>query len=104
MSAASWSSSAPWLADDRRAAASRCAFVIRPIGGFLPLCVPAAPPRGPSVLAHWTQGAASVWRLHNARSGLHALWNLLRPRAVWLPGYVCEEVAKAVPPGIATRY
>ena len=78
--------------------------MIRPIGGFLPLCVPVAPPRGPSVLAHWTQGAASVWRLHNARSGLHALWNLLRPRAVWLPAYVCEEVAKAVPPGIAIRY
>ncbi len=76
----------------------------RPIGGFLPLRLPIGVPPIQSVLAEWTGDGARTWFLHNARSALHALWDVAKPRRVWLPAYVCSEVAQAVPLGIDARY
>jgi dTDP-4-amino-4,6-dideoxygalactose transaminase len=56
------------------------------------------------VLAAWCKHAADTWFLHNARSALHALWASLHPRTVWLPAYVCVDVAAAVPRDVPTRY
>ena len=75
----------------------------RPIGGFLPLRLPTGAATPESALSQWT-GEGDAWLLHNARSALHALWNKTRPRRVWLPAYVCPEVANAIPTGIDARY
>lgn len=75
----------------------------RPIGGFLPLRVPTRP-AAQSAYALWAGTGASVWTLHNARSALHALWAATTPRRVWLPAYVCREVASGVPAGIDVAY
>ncbi len=42
--------------------------------------------------------------MHNGRSALHALWSRSRPAIVWLPSYVCPELAEAVPREITVRY
>jgi hypothetical protein len=49
-------------------------------------------------------GTSSFWCLHNARSALNALWTADRPRAAWLPAYVCGDVVQAVPQGVSIRY
>ena len=56
------------------------------------------------MLAAWTAGVTGAWLLHNARSALHALWSAWMPSRVWLPAYVCTEVATAVPRDIEARY
>lgn len=76
----------------------------RAIGGFFPLRLPQGVTPPASVLSQWTRGGGETWLLHNARSALHALWNGIRPRRVWLPAYVCAEVAAAVPSGVGTCY
>jgi hypothetical protein len=75
----------------------------RAIGGFLPLRLHQGTIPAESALTQWI-GDREAWVLHNARSALHALWNRLRPRRVWLPAYVCAEVAAAVPIGVDTGY
>jgi hypothetical protein len=76
----------------------------RPIGGFLPLRIPASAPPSHSVFSLWIGQTAEAWLLHNARSALHTLWNTLSPPRVWLPAYVCREVAAAVPLHVESRY
>jgi len=78
--------------------------MLRPIGGFLPLRLPASETSSDSPLAQWTNGFPTSWLLHNARSALHALWDVIRPRRIWLPAYVCAEVAASVPSGVDTSY
>ena len=76
----------------------------RPIGGFLPLRLPLRPSPTNSVLAAWIPDGAQSWLLHNARSALHALWEQLRPGRIWLPAYICTDVASAISHGTETRY
>lgn len=79
-----------------------CTASVRAIGGFLPLRLPT--PATDSVLKHWLAGSESAWYLHNARSALHALWEALRPARIWLPAYVCQEVAAAGPRSCASAF
>jgi hypothetical protein len=74
------------------------------IGGFLPLRMPTRNVAAGTVLRQWIGNSEQVWFLHNARSALHALWSTTRPRRIWLPAYVCSEVAGAVPLGQNVRY
>jgi hypothetical protein len=69
----------------------------RPIGGFFPIRLPGDGASKKSVLSHWIPPGARAWLLQNARSALHALWVESRPAKVWLPAYICAEVAAAVP-------
>ena len=78
-------------------------MTMRAVGGFLPLRVPTQV-NVRSVYSLWTDPGASVWLLHNARSALHALLEVERPRRIWLPAYVCREVANCIPASIAIRY
>jgi hypothetical protein len=73
------------------------------IGGFLPLRLPAQH-SAVSVFSLWTDMGASVALLHNARSALHALLAGTKPRRVWLPAYVCREVANSIPAGMEISY
>ena len=77
---------------------------MRPIGGFFPLRIPGGGEVAASVLSTWTKPHNDVWALHNARSALHTLWGLTRPKRVWLPAYICREVAVAVPQGLELRF
>jgi len=76
---------------------------VRAVGGFLPLRIPADPTTR-SVYALWTNTAAGVWLLHNARSALNALLASTRPGRIWLPAYVCCEVANCIPAGMPILY
>ncbi len=75
---------------------------MRPIGGFLPLRLPRAAPGPRSLLACWRRDG-DAWLLHSARSALRALWQATRPPRIWLPAYVCGEVAAAAE-GMDVRY
>ena len=63
-----------------------------PIGGFLGL----EPAGCGDLLSYWGARDAPGWV--NATSALAALVTRLRPRRVWLPGYICAELVGAVPP------
>lgn len=76
----------------------------RPVGGFLPLRLPAGTPPVISLLAEWVGPDTQHWMLHNGRSALHALWQADKPRRIWLPAYVCSEVASSVPASGDLRY
>ena len=89
-----------WM-NDQAAAASLLA-TSRALGGFLPLRVPANGPA--TLLSRWLEGTQDAWFLHNARSALRALWNDAAPARIWLPAYVCPEVAEAVPEGVDVHY
>ena len=73
------------------------------VGGFLPLRIPADPTTR-SVYSLWTDPSASVWLLHNARSALNALLASTSPPRIWLPAYVCHEVANCIPAGVQILY
>jgi len=74
------------------------------IGGFLPLRLPSGAAPAQTVLRQWIGNSEHVWLLHNARSALNALWSMARPRRIWLPAYICSEVASAIPPNLEGRY
>lgn len=76
----------------------------RPLGGFLPLRLPAPAPAPQPILALWTAAGVDAWFLHNARSALRALWAAVGPGRIWLPAYACREVAAAAPAGAQVRY
>ncbi|MEP7063043.1 MAG: hypothetical protein ABI881_11660 [Betaproteobacteria bacterium] len=75
----------------------------RLIGGFLPLRFLDAEVAG-SLYSSWCSSSADVWCFHNARSALNALWTAMAPPTIWLPAYVCEEVARSVPSNCVPRY
>jgi hypothetical protein len=77
---------------------------MRPTGGFLPFRADVFARSARPVLTHWTHDNGATWLLHNARSALHALWAAERPSRVWLPAYLCQEVATSVPAGIAVQF
>ena len=74
------------------------------IGGFLPLRLPSPSQSDGSILTRWVGPDDRHWLLHNARSALNALWKSTGSRRVWLPAYICAEVASAVPAGVDARY
>lgn len=75
----------------------------RLIGGFLPLRLLDDEVAG-SLYSSWCSAGSDVWCFHNARSALNALWTALAPPTIWLPAYVCEEVARSVPSNCVLRY
>jgi len=66
----------------------------RLIGGFFPLHEPDGAASEQSVLARWTGGRQYVSYV-NARSAFAALVELLDPKCVWLPAYVCADLVCA---------
>lgn len=74
------------------------------IGGFLPLRLGSSSASGRSYWDLMTAGVEAGWYFHNARSALATLLAQQRPSRVWLPAFVCVEVAATVPPGTATMY
>lgn len=66
----------------------------RPIGGFFGLSVP--PARAGSYLDAWRVPDRRV-AFANARSAFRALLDLTGSGAVWLPAYICRDMADAVP-------
>ena len=74
------------------------------IGGFFPLRISTIATSAASVLSQWKGDSTGSWALHNARSALHALWQQTRPRRIWMPAYVCCDVASAVPASIEVLY
>lgn len=78
--------------------------MMRPVGGFLPLRLPVGVATARSLLSQCVGQHTQPWTLHNARSALHALWAATKPQRIWLPAYVCEEVATAVPAGVDVRF
>jgi dTDP-4-amino-4,6-dideoxygalactose transaminase len=67
----------------------------RLIGGFFGLELPASPNGGFSAL--WNSRRDNSFAFANARSGFAALIDALDPANVWLPAYICRELAAAVP-------
>lgn len=68
----------------------------RPLGGFFALEPPLRSGRG--YLALW--GARDRTRaFRNARSAFRALLDVHREGSVWLPAFICREMAAAVPAG-----
>ena len=51
---------------------------------------------GKSVLSCWTYDAVSVDLFHNARSAVRYVVLELHPHRLWLPAYLCPEMAQAV--------
>jgi hypothetical protein len=76
---------------------------MRTLGGFLPLRIPLESAAKNSLLSLLTSNRP-YWALHNARSALNALLRLTSPHRVWLPAYICNEVAAAIPPQIPTLF
>ena len=76
---------------------------IRPIGGFFGLGLAEVPPTPGSIWQRWTgQGrlALAAW---TGRAALRMLIAAKRPGRVWLPGYICREIA-AIAPAAALRF
>lgn len=68
----------------------------RPIGGFLPLAIDELPAASLTPWQLWTRDARSTLTFHNARSALAWLLRRKGTRRLWLPAYICQEVADAV--------
>ncbi len=49
-----------------------------------------------SLWQHWTEGAAQVLTFANARSAFAHVIDSLAPRRVWLPVWLCADMAEAV--------
>lgn len=43
-------------------------------------------------------------KLINGRSGIRILCELLRPRTVWMPSYICHSMTDAVPQGVTIEF
>ncbi|HXY99704.1 MAG TPA: hypothetical protein VEI03_06860 [Stellaceae bacterium] len=67
-----------------------------PIGGFLPLAIDELPAAPVTPWQLWTGGARGALTFHNARSALVWLLRQKDVRRLWLPAYICREVADAV--------
>jgi dTDP-4-amino-4,6-dideoxygalactose transaminase len=67
----------------------------RPIGGFLPLGIADLPAAAATPWQRWTDGARSALGFRNARSALAWLLREKSIRRVWLPAYICPELAVA---------
>lgn len=79
-------------------------MTVRPIGGFFPLRLPHGGSAVRSVLSQWLPAGAESWLLQNGRSALYHLWDHTKPAKIWLPAYICQEVAAAIPSGVVTAY
>jgi len=71
-----------------------------PLGGFFALEIPDA---DGGILQSWSEGR-HVACFVNARSALAALIAAERPRAVWLPAFLCGALADAVPAALRRYY
>jgi dTDP-4-amino-4,6-dideoxygalactose transaminase len=67
----------------------------RLIGGFFELDIPSSPHGG--LWALWDVEPGPTFAFANARSAFAALITALMPVRVWLPAYICRELAEAVP-------
>jgi len=67
----------------------------QPIGGFLPLALDDLLAASVTPWQIWTEGALSTHVFHNARSALVWLLRHQEPRKLWLPAYICPELATA---------
>jgi hypothetical protein len=70
-----------------------------PVGGFFERHAPADGRAGPSVLQAWTEGRPYV-AFSNARSAFAALVAAFPQATVWLPAFLCCDMAQAA---LATR-
>lgn len=67
----------------------------RPIGGFFPLAIDQMPAAAVTPWQSWTNGAGSILRFHSARAALAWLLRRKSIRRLWLPAYICPELADA---------
>jgi hypothetical protein len=74
-----------------------------PIGGFFGLALSEVAPVPDSIWNSWTKGRKVV-ATRTARAALAHLVAYLQPRRVWLPAYVCPEMALAVNPELLRFY
>jgi len=65
------------------------------IGGFFELALDAVPAVQDTLWQRWTNGAACTLGFVNARSGLYYLLKVKKPSRLWLPSYVCADIAGA---------
>ncbi|MDF1586578.1 aspartate aminotransferase family protein [Marinimicrococcus flavescens] len=65
------------------------------IGGVFPLELPCGVTPGGSLLDAWSRDASFLHAFGNARSALAWLLGEVRPRRLWLPGFICREAAGA---------
>src|ERR1700720_4848541 len=75
----------------------------RPIGGFFGLALSEVAPVPDSIWNCWTRGAKVV-AARTARASFAHLISYLQPRRVWLPAYICPEMALAVDPTLLRFY
>jgi dTDP-4-amino-4,6-dideoxygalactose transaminase len=66
-----------------------------PIGGFLPLAIAELPAAAVTPWQLWTDGAQSTLAFQNARSALVWLLRQKQNRRLFLPAYICPEIADA---------
>jgi hypothetical protein len=76
---------------------------LQSIGGFFGLALSDVTPVADSVWNEWTRGAKVV-ATRTARAALARLITHVRPRHVWLPAYICPELASAVDPASLRFY
>lgn len=69
----------------------------RPIGGFFGLALSDVEPVADSVWNDWTKGARVVTAC-TARAALARLIAHRKPRNVWMPAYICHELASVADP------
>jgi hypothetical protein len=66
-----------------------------PIGGFLPLAIAELPAAAVTPWQLWTDGAQSTLAFQNARSALVWLLRQKQNGRLFLPAYICPEIADA---------
>lgn len=71
--------------------------IAAPIGGFFALHEPKGPAIGQSLLAAWTEGRPYA-AFSNARSAFAALAAALPEAMIWLPAFLCVDMADGLPP------
>ena len=75
----------------------------RIVGGFFGLALSEISPVEDSIWNTWTKGAKVV-AARTARAALAHLIAYLRPQQVWLPAYICPEMALAVDTALLRFY
>ena len=68
---------------------------LRPIGGFFELALLDVPPVPDSIWEVWIGRRECTLTARTARAVLAALIAAKRPRVVWMPAYLCRELASA---------
>jgi hypothetical protein len=76
---------------------------LRPIGGFFGLALSEVASISDSVWNTWTKGGKVV-AARTARGAFAHLIAYLQPQRVWLPAYICREMASAVNPALLRFY